>query len=308
MKRFGMILMLGCLSATVLFACGGDSDDASGGNSNEGTAESEAPESDELDRNAVLRIATSAAYQGWDPHVGTSPNATIPHLTPVYDRLVRIGGDGLIEPMLATSWEFTPDQLELTMELRTDVRFWDGTPFDAEVAKLSLERGKRLLAQSTGDRLDAVETIEVIDPATIKLIFSTPDPQALVRMAKFGSVMINPKSVGSDDISTTPAGSGPYIPVVEESDENVVVLERNEDYWDPDVAKVARLEIVTIADEVTRINAIRTGEVAMAPITPTGFLDAQDAVSSDPELELTPSGRSSSTTLVHPRNSRLVLA
>ena len=46
-------------------------------------------------------------------------------------------------PGLATSWEFTgPDKLTFRLHLRHGVTFQDGTPFNAEAVKVSLDHYK----------------------------------------------------------------------------------------------------------------------------------------------------------------------
>lgn len=49
--------------------------------------------------------------------------------------LVTFDEDGKVLPKLAESWEFSEDGLILTMHLRKDVKFQDGTPFNAEAVK-----------------------------------------------------------------------------------------------------------------------------------------------------------------------------
>src|SRR5262245_5351662 len=60
-------------------------------------------------------------------------------LQQVLEGLVRFAPDGSLEPALATRWERV-DPLTVRFHLRQGVRFHDGTPFDAESVKFSLER------------------------------------------------------------------------------------------------------------------------------------------------------------------------
>ena len=45
-----------------------------------------------------------------------------------------------VRPLLAKSWDVSPDHLTWTFHLRTDVRFHDGTPFNADAMLFSLGR------------------------------------------------------------------------------------------------------------------------------------------------------------------------
>jgi ABC-type transport system substrate-binding protein len=48
--------------------------------------------------------------------------------------------DNKLEPRLATKYEVSKDGLTYTLSLRKGVKFSDGTPFDAKVAKLTFDR------------------------------------------------------------------------------------------------------------------------------------------------------------------------
>src|SRR3712207_3741042 len=54
--------------------------------------------------------------------------------------LTRLDSDGKLQPGLASSWESSADGLTATLKLRTGVRFHDGTPFNAEAVKFTLDR------------------------------------------------------------------------------------------------------------------------------------------------------------------------
>ena len=58
----------------------------------------------------------------------------------IYNTLVGLNPDFTIKPELAERWETAPDGRSLTLFLRSGVKFHDGTPFDAAVAKWNLER------------------------------------------------------------------------------------------------------------------------------------------------------------------------
>ena len=61
-------------------------------------------------------------------------------------------------------------------------------------------------------------------------------------------------------------GAGPF-KLVEYRPGDVTVYERYDDYWDPDVALVKRLEIHVVPDANTRLNGLQTGQFDL--INPT---------------------------------------
>ena len=74
-----------------------------------------------------------------DPHTATN-FATVRGLGLVYGSLIEIGAKNAIKGGLATSWIFSKDGKTLTLNLREGVKFHDGSTFDADDAKASLER------------------------------------------------------------------------------------------------------------------------------------------------------------------------
>ncbi|MPZ80088.1 MAG: hypothetical protein GEV28_06715 [Actinophytocola sp.] len=252
----------------------------------QGEQGSEAASTGEVDRDATLRVAHVTAASSWDPHRVTSDSGAVPFMYTAYDRLIEWGRDGQPQPMLAEEWAVSDDVLSVTMSLRTDVTFWDGEKFNADAAKASLERGKRLLGPASGAELDTIESVEVVDDSTIKINLSTPDPSLFVKLASYGGMMISPKAVANDDLATTPSGSGPYIPNLEKSTDTVVVFDRNDKYWNDDAIKNKSLEIHTINDDQTKLNALRTGEIDLAYFAPSSYSQVKSAVTAGSGLEL----------------------
>lgn len=94
----------------------------------------------------------------------------------VADPLLILDPDGGYKPALATSWQVSPDGKEWTFNLRSGVKFHDGTVFDAAAVKYNLERildPKTSSAQLKSD-VGPIKTIEIVNPTTIKLNYDTP--------------------------------------------------------------------------------------------------------------------------------------
>jgi peptide/nickel transport system substrate-binding protein len=91
------------------------------------------------------------------------------------DKLLDITPELKIVPRLATEWSFSADGLTLTMKLRTDAKFHDGEAFDAAAAKANLERAMTLPDSLRKSELASVESVSVVDPATIALKLKRAD-------------------------------------------------------------------------------------------------------------------------------------
>ncbi|MBM3303379.1 MAG: ABC transporter substrate-binding protein, partial [Deltaproteobacteria bacterium] len=74
-----------------------------------------------------------------------------------------------MKPWLATDWDFSEDGRTTTFHLRKDVKFQDGTPFNAEAVKYNLERvlDPETMSQWAVVMLGPVESIEVLDEYTV---------------------------------------------------------------------------------------------------------------------------------------------
>ena len=91
-------------------------------------------------------------------------------------------------------------------------------------------------------------------------------------------VMISPAAFESD-LDFNPVGAGPY-KVVEYRPDDVIIFEKYEDYWDDTYGGPDRVEWRIIADETTRLNALKAGEVDMAPIVGPPDRRRRDAAAS----------------------------
>ena len=120
-----------------------------------------------------LVVASKNRIDSIDPAAAYSVGA-LQVLSGLGDTLYRIDGRGALHPSLAVGWpQLSADGLRARVRLRRDVRFHDGTPFDAAAMAFSLERflaiGK--LSYLLGDRVASVRAVE---PHTLELTLKRP--------------------------------------------------------------------------------------------------------------------------------------
>ena len=110
-------------------------------------------------RGGTLTIGMPESFKGFSPYkeIGRQGYNVAVNIV---DTLTTYGADYVPKPMLAESWE-QPDAKTWRFHLRQNVTFHDGTKFDAEAAKFSLERIKE---GSQGKNLARVAEVKVIDP------------------------------------------------------------------------------------------------------------------------------------------------
>lgn len=219
---------------------------------------------------------TNSEPETLDPSCTFSSIADIQYKT-LYDSLVFWEpSDQEFYPYLAESWEASDDFTSFTFNLRDDVTFHDGTPFNAEAVKINFDRIATIAeseacssASVAQARLGSTyDSTEVIDEFTAKVNFTEPNPIFLVGASDL--YFMSPASLeefGDEDIGRNAVGSGAFV-LDEWVDQAFMRVVRNEDYnWGPasaDHTGPALLESVTwqfIPEATTRLASLEAGEV-----------------------------------------------
>lgn len=224
-----------------------------------------------------LVVAQGTDVEDLDPHlIASTPAAIITEH--IFDTLVTLDEDFNIVPRLAEDWTISDDGLEYTFELRDDVVFTDGTPFNAEVVKYNIER---LLDPDTPvllrSYIDMAESAEVIDEYTVKINLKYPHAPFLSRLTAASNAMVSPEAVEEygDDFSRNPVGSGAF-KLAEWVPGTELVLERNPDYWGEEPG-FETITFVPVPEDGTRMAMLEAGDVDIIVRVPPLDADRLDA-------------------------------
>lgn len=240
---------------------------------------------DGSDGGGTLTLGSQIDNESFDPaqsHVGHY----MPFFQAVYDTLIRQEPDGTLAPMLATDWSYNDDRTVLTMDLRTDVTFSDGAPFNAEAAKANLEHFQSANGRQASTLAD-VASVDVIDADTIALTLSAPNPSLELYLSQPAGFMGSPEALGTEAIATVPVGSGPYVMDEAASAPGVeYAFTARDDYWNPALQHYERVVFKVLSDDTARANALASGQVDAALI-PRSLL---------PQVEA--AGREAATTFI----------
>jgi peptide/nickel transport system substrate-binding protein len=234
----------------------------------------------------LLRYALTLAPSGIDPHVNASSELGIP-LRSVYDTLVYQDPEtGEFVPGLAERWQISDDGLVYTFDLRRDVHFQDGTPFNAKAVRANLERitDPATASQKAVFLLGPYGQSEVVDDYTIRIHLQEPYAPLLDGLSQVYLGMASPAALEKwgADYQFHQVGTGPY-KFVEYVPNDHLTLERNPDYiWGPEFvnnpgpASVDRVEFSFLVDPATRGPALESGDVDVV-----GEVPPRDAVRLD---------------------------
>jgi len=200
-----------------------------------------------------------------DPHMHSSRLAHIAdyHL---YDTLMyRSPKDGYKPgPGLATSLRsLNPTTWEL--KLRQGVKFHNGEPFNAESVKFTIDRVLDPATKSvTRGNFTWIKEVKIIDEFTVQILTAKPFPAAPEFLTL--SYIVPPKylkSVGDEEFSKKPVGTGPYKFVEWRKAEHLIV-EANTDYWKDSpkgMPKIKTIVFRTIPETTTQIAELLSGGV-----------------------------------------------
>ncbi len=179
------------------------------------------------------------------------------------------GGTELV-PGLTLSYSANAAGNEFTFKLRQGVKFTDGSPFNAEAVKWSIDRVMRLAGQPSWLVSDFVESVSVVDDYTVKFKLKFPCAYFDSLVASPPYYPVSPNIYPADKIIWDPSemvggelvGLGAYKMVSFKRDEEII-LEANPYYYGKKPA-IDRVVVRYYADATTLRLALEKGEVDVA--------------------------------------------
>lgn len=213
--------------------------------------------------SGTLRYGSPYNVTRFDPHRSSSGYDQV-WTAPVYERLIWQTPEVELQPGLATEWTFVDEQT-FEMILREGVTFTDGEPFNAEAVRLNIERAKNIEGSGVFAYLASVETVEEVDELTVRFALNKPDATLPMQLATRPGMMMSPAFMESPDVDTQAVGTGPFMLTDFRLDDRAI-YQANPDHWNPEYARVETLEIHNLPDQITRLNALRSGQIDCCPI------------------------------------------
>lgn len=215
---------------------------------------------------------TAAVYVTLDSLDPYNTNSTLSQAVgkSYYEGLFAFDKDLKIQPLLATSYEVTPDGLNYTFHLRKGVKFSDGTDFNAEAVKVNLDR---VLDKANGlaryNQFSRIAKVEPVDADTVKIILKEPFSAFINALAHPSAMMISPTALKKwgKDITFHPTGTGPFV-FVEWDPATHLTVKKNPNYWNKGYPKIDKLTFRTVTDNNTRAAVVQTGEAQFAYTLP----------------------------------------
>lgn len=232
----------------------------------------------------TLVYCSEGSPENFTPAINTT-GTSFDAARPIYDKLTQFTrGSTTVEPGLAESWTVSPDAKVFTFKLRKGVKFHSGvngfTPtrdFNADDVLFSFERQWKAdhpYAKVSGGKYDYfadmglsddVQSIEKIDPLTVRLTLKKPNVTMLANLAmdfaaihsaEYADMMA--KAGKKEQFDQIPVGTGAFSFVAYQKDA-VIRFKANKDYWG-EKALVDDLVFAITPDPTARYSKLKAGE------------------------------------------------
>jgi peptide/nickel transport system substrate-binding protein len=241
-------------------------------------------------RAETLRYVTGNTINTLDCTVQGSTRESFGLCMQTYDRLFsfgrkKVGGNWTfdvtnIRGELAKGYKISDDGLKISIFLRPDATWHDGSPVTAEDIKWSLDRtvSAKSLAppqMSTGS-ITSPDQFRIVDDHTLELVLAKADRLALANLCVPYAMMINSKlakqHATADDpwaldwLKSNTAASGAYIVESFKPGESVII--RRNEKWkggaDGELPYFKRIICQTVPEPATRANLIEKGDADLS--------------------------------------------
>ena len=233
----------------------------------------------------VLRTAIGIDPDTLDPAAQTTTTAA-QIVDMMAETLVTIDEKGALKPLLATKWEQSGDGLSWTFTLRQGVKFSDGTPFNAQAVKFSIDR---LLSPTTFKAVpgplggkNGIQAVDVVDDTHVKFTLGSKLAPFVSAMTTTAAAIVSPASVGvapnKPEVITQPVGTGPY-KFKERVAGDHITLEVNKGYWGTSPNYESQVYKV-VPEAASREALLKSGGADVIALPPANDIPALQADSS----------------------------
>lgn len=198
------------------------------------------------------------------------------------ETLVKVDYEGNMVPSLAESWDQV-DETTWQFNLRQDVSFTNGEPFNADAVVNALNYIKNSPTPPRGITADTFSSIEAADEYTVIIRTAAFDSLVPNRLTSPNTGILAPSAYIADSGPVDPfnTGTGPFILTEEVPDQSVTVV-KNPDYWGGEV-KLDGATILHVPDAQIRAGMLQTGEIDIDVHVPVEQLPVLEA---DPEITI----------------------
>lgn len=225
-------------------------------------------------KGGTATVLLDAAFAGsWpaglDPATNPNGGANLSLMNAIYGGLFQLvadadGRNARVEGVLATGYQVSDDGRRVTISLRPDLKFSDGTPFDADAVRFSIERALASKCSCSPNRWpwDPSGAVTIQDARTVTLNFKQPyGPVINAIPASNLNWIVSPAAVKTlgEKFALSPVGAGPF-KVTSNTLSHKIVLQRNPLWWQTDRPYLDELVFQSIGGDQAAYQALLAGD------------------------------------------------
>jgi len=228
---------------------------------------------------AVLTAGCSggggSSSAGGDLVIGVAQDAVSMNATNTFDNnsififeqimqpLFTVTADGKsTQPLLATGYTMSPDQLTYTIKLRPDVKFSNGAPMTSADVKFSIDADTKTGDSGWGYINAAIDQVTAPDPSTVVVKTKYPWAPLIADLSLFSNAIV-PNNYGGEsaaDFYTHPVGTGPFM-WGEWQKGRSLKLVKNPNYWEAGLPHLNSVQWNVVPDDNTRMLQLQGGQI-----------------------------------------------
>jgi peptide/nickel transport system substrate-binding protein len=261
----------------------GDGNGGSGGNGS-GSQDSfgSLPAANSVKDGGTLVVALSAEPDLLDPTLARSLYSRYVFST-MCEKLYDVDKNAQLFPQLATDLPQTSsDGKTVTIKLRQGVRFADGTDFNSEAVKTTLQRDLTNPQSARATELGPISAIDTPAPDTVVIHLETPFAPLPAALADRAGMIMSPQALKKlgDKFSDAPVCVGPF-KFAKRVPQNSIDVVKDPNYYDADKVHLDRISWHILTDASIRAANLRSGDVQVAD---TVSPQEVDKLSQEPDL------------------------
>ncbi|WP_392709631.1 ABC transporter substrate-binding protein [Rhizobium ruizarguesonis] len=223
----------------------------------------------------TMTVINGSDIKSWDPAItaGTYPGGPMDVLDAVYGFIVYVNDKGVVTGGMAESLTST-DAVTWTLKLRKDMKFTDGTPYDAEAVKYNWDRAADPATLSPAQPFISSwnKAITVVDPQTLTIKLSSPNANFAAQVAELCPFIASPAAlkVAKEKTDIKPVGAGAFT-LTEWNQGISMTMARNPGYWDQPRPYLDTIKFAIIPETNSRIATVVQGGATMMAGYPYQF-------------------------------------
>ncbi|WP_199432922.1 ABC transporter substrate-binding protein [Qaidamihabitans albus] len=244
----------------------------------DGGGGTEDPRTGQARKGGDLVVALSEEPDRLDPSLARTFVGRIV-FSSICEKLYDVDENLEVVPQLAADLpDVSDDGLTVRIPVREGITFNDGTNFDAEAVKRSLDRHREISGSARASEIAPIEEVRVVDDTTVEIGLSEPFAPLTAALADRAGMIMSPAQLDKlgENFADEPVCVGPFS-FAERKAQDRIVVTKSEHYYDAGKVNLDRVVYRTIAEPNVRLSNLRSGDIHVAEdVAPTDVATIQN--------------------------------